>query len=85
MTPETDLPCRETKKKMVLHNALLQTRAKILYLLNLTAVLPVILNFTQRSSEVIFLRWILETRFPYLTPYQIKKNENWFLDRFLLL
>ena len=32
-----------------------------------------------------FLRWILETHFPYLTPYQIFKTENLFPDSFFLL
>ena len=38
---------------MVVHNALLQTRAKIYYLLIVMAVLAAILNFTQRSTEVV--------------------------------
>ena len=38
---------------MVLHNDLLQTRAKILHLLILTAVLASILNLTKRSTDVI--------------------------------
>ena len=38
---------------MVLHNSLLQTRAKILNLLIFMAVLAAILYFTQRSTEVV--------------------------------
>ena len=50
---------------MLLYNALLQTIAKILHLLILTAVLAAILNSTQRSTEVapIFLRCIFEKYF----------------------
>ena len=44
--------CHSVKhKKMVLHNALLQIKAKILLILR--AVLAAILNFTQSSTEVI--------------------------------
>ena len=87
MIPGTDLKFHKTYKKMLLHNALLQTRAKILHLLILTAVLAAILNFTQRSKEVspILFAMDLRSTFPYLTPYQILKTENLFPDSFFTI
>ena len=50
---------------MFLHNGLFQTRAKRLHLLILTAVLVAILNFPQRSIEVIhFFAMDFENTFP---------------------
>ena len=59
--------CHSVKHKiMVLHNA----SNKILHLLILPAVLAAILNFTQvNRGHTLFLRWIFDTYFPYLTAY----------------
>ena len=71
---------------MVLHNDLLQTRAKILHLIILTAVLAAILNLTKRSTEVIpFFAMNLGNTFPM--PNTMPNLKDWrFVSRqFLLL
>ena len=59
----------------ILHNALLQTRAKILHLVRLTAILAAILNFTQNSAEVIPI-FAMDFRNIFLIPNTIQFFEN---------
>ena len=62
--------------KIVLHIDLLQTRAKILHLLILTAVLAAILNLTKRSTGVIpFFVMNFGNTFPI--PNTIPNLKNW--------